>query len=124
MQPSFRHTSARIGIQLSTMGTFLLATFRLSYSRDACVESTETNPDTGLPIRRRTCVFTGWPDYEEEPKRLAPMMTASYRNGHLADPHFGNPHRCLGGQRHCDPCCPSRNASAQTRRILVRRSCT
>ena len=35
--------------------------------RDACVEGLEVNPDTGNPIRRRTCVFTGWPDYEEEP---------------------------------------------------------
>ena len=34
--------------------------------RDACVDGLEINPDTGNPIRRRTCVFTGWPDYEEE----------------------------------------------------------
>ena len=36
-------------------------------SRDACVEGRDINPDTGLPIRRRTCVFTGWPDYDKEP---------------------------------------------------------
>ena len=41
--------------------------FQALVSRDPCIESTETNPDTGLPIRRRTCVFTGWSDYEEEP---------------------------------------------------------
>ena len=40
--------------------------FQALVSRDACVDGTETNPDTGLPIRRRTCVFTGWPDYEKE----------------------------------------------------------
>ena len=39
--------------------------------RDACAEGTETNPATGKPIRRRTCVFTGWPDYEEEPSDCA-----------------------------------------------------
>ena len=32
--------------------------------RDACVEGLEG-------IRRRTCVFTGWPDYEEEPSDCA-----------------------------------------------------
>ena len=41
--------------------------FQAFVSRDACVEGVEVNPATGLPIRRRTCVFTGWPDYEEEP---------------------------------------------------------
>ena len=41
--------------------------FQTLVSREPCVESLETNPATGLPIRRRTCVFTGWPDYEEEP---------------------------------------------------------
>ena len=35
--------------------------------RDACMEGVEINPDTGLPYRRRTCVFTGWPDFEDEP---------------------------------------------------------
>ena len=40
--------------------------FQALVPRDACVEGTETNPDTGLPIRHRTCVFTGWPDYEKE----------------------------------------------------------
>ena len=34
--------------------------FQALVSRDACVEGLEG-------IRRRTCVFTGWPDYEEEP---------------------------------------------------------
>ena len=43
------------------------AEFQALVSRDACVDGLEINPDTGLPIRRRTCVFTGWPDYEEEP---------------------------------------------------------
>ena len=33
--------------------------FQALVSRDACVEGVEG-------IRRRTCVFTGWPDYEEE----------------------------------------------------------
>ena len=47
------------------------AEFQALVSRDPCIESTETNPDTGLPIRRRTCVFTGWPDYEEEPSDCA-----------------------------------------------------
>ena len=41
--------------------------FQALVPRDACVEGLEVNPATGLPIRRRTCVFTGWPDYEEEP---------------------------------------------------------
>ena len=35
--------------------------------RDACMEGVEINPDTGQPYRRRTCVFTGWPDFEDEP---------------------------------------------------------
>ena len=34
--------------------------FQTMVPRDACVEGLEG-------IRRRTCVFTGWPDYEEEP---------------------------------------------------------
>ena len=34
--------------------------FQQLVPRDACVEGLEG-------IRRRTCVFTGWPDYEEEP---------------------------------------------------------
>ena len=36
------------------------AEFQALVPRDAC----EEGPDG---IRRRTCVFTGWPDYEEEP---------------------------------------------------------
>ena len=36
------------------------AEFQALVPRDACVEGVEG-------IKRRTCVFTGWPDYEEEP---------------------------------------------------------
>ena len=38
--------------------------FQALVPRDACVEGLEG-------IRRRTCVFTGWPDYEEEPSDCA-----------------------------------------------------
>ena len=40
--------------------------FQALVPREPCVEGLEVNPDTGLPIRRRTCVFTGWPDYDGE----------------------------------------------------------
>ena len=38
--------------------------FQALVSRDACVEGLEG-------VKRRTCVFTGWPDYEEEPSDYA-----------------------------------------------------
>ena len=38
--------------------------FQALVPREACVEGLEG-------IRRRTCVFTGWPDYEEEPSDYA-----------------------------------------------------
>ena len=49
----------------------ITAEFQTLVSRDACVEGLEVNPATGLPIRRRTCVFTAWQDYEEEPNDCA-----------------------------------------------------
>ena len=80
--------------------------FQALVLRDACVEGLEVNPANGLPIRRRTCVFTGWPDYEEEPSDYA-HDDGVVRDGHPATPN-GNPRRCRDGQRRAR-CCPSKN---------------
>ena len=48
-------------------GAFAPEEFQALVPREPCAEGLEVNPDTGKLKNRITCLFTGWPDYEEEP---------------------------------------------------------
>ena len=75
--------------------------FQTWVSRDACVEGPEG-------IRRRTCVFTGWPDYEEEPSDHATRRWIYVETGIMQSATRTHTAARMGA-RHCGHPYPSKN---------------